>query len=787
MKKQSFITILLTVLMSMIGAKAFAYDFAVANSDGVTIYYEWANEEKTELSVSYTHYTSVNHYYSDYSGIVVIPESITYEGNNYLVTSIGSYAFQDCGELTSVTIPNSVTSIGESAFKNCSSLTSIIIPNSVTSIGYQAFLGCSSLSSIIIPNSVTSIGSSAFNGCIAITSITIPNSVTSIGNWAFQDCSSLTSVTIPNSVTEIGEFAFSGCKQLSQMIFPESLKYLEIGVCYNCENLSSISLPPCIEGIGRSAFAGCKSLEEFVIPDSVKEISYMAFKNCSGLKRLYWGKSIEKVSGDLFTGCNSLYEVFISDLSKWCETEFSSELANPLYKVGIVDYGTKLFLNNEIVDTLFVPTDVDIIRKYAFYGYTWLESIKFPESNIKVEDNAFSNCRQLNSVYFGGSTIELGNQVFNQCEDIQYVVSQSREPYMFWDWTFYKPIYNKCTLYVPKGTKEAYSSTDGWKNFTKIIETDVDDPALKISVRVSGEGEVSINKTNVDENDITIALYDTDVTFSFKPKLGFQIKSFLVNGEELAQSVIDNSYILTRIQKDTYIDIIFDEIQLVDGLRFHENSIYYIVKETPEGFCLEVTSKNDNYLGNIIIPNYVVFHGDTIFVETIGEKAFRNCEWLYSVEIPSTIRTIGESAFYGCTSLKTILIPPFVDTIGKAAFSGCNNLTNIYCLNNVPPSYNNYFVGINVNKCTLWVPEGSYGAYKGAIGWKNFKTIKKLFDGDVNLDRYVDKADINTLTSYIMDKAPSALKEYISDLNKDGKINIADIVKLIDIINKKNM
>ena len=573
MNRQSFITILLTVLMSMIGAKAFAYDFAVANSDGVTIYYEWANEEKRELAVSYTHYTPSYNYYSDYSGIVVIPESITYEGDIYLVTSIGSYAFQNCSGLTSVTIPNSVTSIGDHAFSGCSSLTSATIPNSVTSIGNEAFLGCSRLSSIIIPNSVTSIGSSAFNGCLAITSVTIPNRLKSIGNWVFQDCSCLTSVIIPNTITDIGEFTFSGCTQLTQLIFPDSLKHLGDGVCYNCEKLCSVSLPSSLESIGRSAFAGCKSLEEFVIPDSVKEISSMAFKNCSSLKKLYWGKSIEKVSGSLFSGCSSLYEVFINDLSKWCKTEFSSQLANPLYKEGIVGGGTKLYLNNEIVDTLFVPTDIDIIRKYAFYGYTWLESIKFPESYIIVEDNAFSECRQLNSVYFGASTVELGNQVFNHCEDIQYIVSHSHEPYMFWDWTFYKPIYNKCTLYVPKGTKEAYSSTDGWKNFTKITEIDVDDPALKISVRVSGEGEVSINKTNVDENDIAIALYDTDVTFSFKPKLGFQIQSFLVNGEDLTQSVVDNSYILTRIQKDTYIDILFDKIQLVDGVIFHENGI----------------------------------------------------------------------------------------------------------------------------------------------------------------------------------------------------------------------
>ena len=126
MNKQSFITILLTVLMSMTGTKAFAHDIEAANNDGVTIYYVW-NNNYTELAVSCRgSYDSP--YSNEYTDNVVVPESVDYNGNTYPVTSIGSYAFSDCSGLTSVTIPNSVTSIGYFAFNGCSGLTSVTIP-----------------------------------------------------------------------------------------------------------------------------------------------------------------------------------------------------------------------------------------------------------------------------------------------------------------------------------------------------------------------------------------------------------------------------------------------------------------------------------------------------------------------------------------------------------------------------------------------------------------------------------------------------------------------------------
>ena len=107
--KQISLSILFTLLMSMAGINAFAYDIAVENADGVTIYYNYYNEGK-ELEVTFL---SSNHSYQDnknaYVGNVVIPEEVTYMNRTRKVTSIGSDAFK-YSSLTSVTIPNSVTS-----------------------------------------------------------------------------------------------------------------------------------------------------------------------------------------------------------------------------------------------------------------------------------------------------------------------------------------------------------------------------------------------------------------------------------------------------------------------------------------------------------------------------------------------------------------------------------------------------------------------------------------------------------------------------------------------------
>ena len=143
---------------------------------------------------------------NNYSGDIVIPETVTYNNITYKVTSLGESCFEGCSNLTSINLPSDITSLGTACFSSCGSLTSINLPSSITSLGSYCFSGCSSLTSISLPSGITSLGDWCFDGCSNLTSISLPDGLTSLGKWCFDGCYSLTSVlclaVAPPSCTE---------------------------------------------------------------------------------------------------------------------------------------------------------------------------------------------------------------------------------------------------------------------------------------------------------------------------------------------------------------------------------------------------------------------------------------------------------------------------------------------------------------------------------------------------------------------------------------------------------
>ena len=417
-------------MMLAVSLPSLAHDFEV---DG--IYYEITDE--TSKTVEVTYRGSSYYSYQEYGGSVVIPDSVSYNGTTYSVTSIKGYAFNGCSGLTSVTIGNSVTSIGGYAFYDCSRLTSVTIPNSVTSIGDSAFYGCSRLTSVTIPNSVTSIGGYAFHDCSRLTSVTIPNSVTSIGIGAFYGCTGLTSVTIPNSVTSIGDNAFYGCTGLTSVTIPNSVTTIDAFAFSRCSGLTSVSIPNSVTTIDSSAFSSCSSLTEVTFNaencTAMGSSNAPVFDGCFKLTKLTIGDKVKTIPVYTFKGCTSLAEVTFN-------AENCTKIGDSSYPVfSACTKLTKLTIGDNVktipayafkdctsLTSVSIPNSVTTIGNSAFYGCTGLTSVTIPNSVTTIDVFAFSRCSGLTSVTIPNLVTYIGSYAFSSCSSLTEVTFNAK-------------------------------------------------------------------------------------------------------------------------------------------------------------------------------------------------------------------------------------------------------------------------------------------------------------------------------------------------------------------------
>lgn len=312
---------------------------------------------------------------NSYRGDVVIPEMVNFDGEDLKVTAIANSAFQNCSNLTTVTIPNSVTSIGGWSFAK-SGVKSITIPNSVTHIGCYAFSE-SSLNNITLSDNLTEIKNGTFCAC-SLNSITIPNKVTCIGDSAFFMCRNLKSIAIPNSVTRIGLMSFTYAS-LGSVNIPNSVT--EIGtMAFAASDLKSVTLPDSITIINEGIFSLCTNLENIVIPNSVKEIKAQAFTHCWALKKMVIPNSVERIGAMAFYWCTHLDTLVIgSGIKSIGDWAFNSP--------GIPGPGGDGFFNSIESITCFAPTPASMIAD-AFESSYSTAKLTVPHGSLEKYRNA---------------------------------------------------------------------------------------------------------------------------------------------------------------------------------------------------------------------------------------------------------------------------------------------------------------------------------------------------------------------------------------------------------------
>lgn len=293
----------------------------------------------------------------------------------YSNETLPSYAFENCTNLTNVTLAEGVTKINKGAFYNCSSLgaTGFNIPNGVTTIDQKVFEGCSSITSINIPITVTTFNTKrAFYSCTSLTSITIPSIVTIIDNDAFYECRGLTSVTIPNSVTSIGDRAFDGCS-----------------------SLTSVTISTNVTKIGESAFSGCSSLTGITIPSKVNTINDRAFSKCTGLKDITIPSTVTNFGSGVYYRCTGLTNVNYQTTTTIPTYMFS--MCSKLETVTFPEKNTITTLNDstfnkcENLTTLNNLTNITTINSSALSGCRKLDIDDLIKNVKTIGDNAFFN------------------------------------------------------------------------------------------------------------------------------------------------------------------------------------------------------------------------------------------------------------------------------------------------------------------------------------------------------------------------------------------------------------
>ena len=488
MKK--FLLFLLTILLPL-AASAFTGQVVIGG-----IKYSIDTDSQTAKVVS-----------NNYSGDIVIPETVEYDGVVCNVTSIDFQAFSGCNELTSIQIPKSVTIIDQQAFEECTALTSVLIPGNVTTIGYMAFSGCTSLSSLTISNGVKSIGSYAFAKCGSLKSVTIPGSVSEIGSDAFSGCSSLFSLVIEEGVGTIGSYAFYGCSSLTSVDIPNSVTSIESYTFYGCTSLASLSIGSGVTSIGSYAFNECSALNSVLIPGSVTTIGNNAFEGCASLSSLTISNGVKSIDSYAFAKCGSLKSVTIpgsvseigSDAFEYC-----SGLTSLVIEEGIGTIESFVFYGCSSLTSVDIPNSVTSIESYAFKGCTSLGSLSIgsgvtsigsyafnecsaltsvliPDSVAIIESSAFSGCSGLTTIIIGNGISSINNYVFESCENLTKVFCYAENVPSTNSDVFYNSGISNATLYLLEGSIDAYKASEPWSGFKEFL------PVPKVTYMVDDE------------------------------------------------------------------------------------------------------------------------------------------------------------------------------------------------------------------------------------------------------------------------------------------------------------
>ena len=567
------------------------------------------------------------------------------------ITNIGKNAFAFCNMGTDITLPESITSIGDYAFYG-SRFSRFVIPDSVKSIGSLAFSDCLNLSSINIPDSVKSIGHCAFSDC-DLYSINIPEGIKEldepfsgcgvqhltiniksveqwckinfknssvIGNtsisygysegerykYTYSLCVSgdiIENINVPETIKTIGRYTFANCSSIKNVILPEGIKEIGDSAFYRCSSLENIYLPDGITYIGEAAFYK-SGLRNINIPEGIAKINKDTFWGCWDLESITFPNSLEMMEDHVFGG-TAVKSINIKDIANWCNVEKSHDYHEY--------HNYSMFLNGESITNLVIPDSVvDLNNSFEF------------ASNIK-------------SIYIPKSVKNVGS--FRGCTEIEEVTVDEDSPYYFVD--------SNCI--IEKETKtlvSAFKNSEIPKNET--VER-IGDSAFW--------GHKYITELIIPENIKSIGVcafsYCTELTSIKIPDSVTSIDSSAFSDTGYYNNDLnwENGALYISNHLITVNDCLCEytikdgTITIADGAFGNNNRLRIVTIPNSVTSISDHAFSNCTGLTSITIPNSVT---------SIGHHAFSYCTGLTSITIPNSVTSIGWGAFCGCTGLREV-------------------------------------------------------------------------------------------------------------------------------------